>query len=118
MLVVVERACRTALVMKKLLQIASAAVLLVGCTRSAQLTVVNGSPATLTNIVASGSGFSVPFGALAPGAQQQVTLHPRPSDNGGFKLEFDASGKHFSEVGSNGVFSGMKEGIVTVTTNY
>lgn len=106
--------------MKKLLVITAAAVLLVGCTRRAQLTVVNGSPTTLTNIVASGSGFSVPFGALAPGAQQQVTLSPRANDKGGIKLEFDANGKHFSEMTAtdHDPWSGMREVILTVRTNF
>ena len=102
--------------MKKLLVIVSAAVLLVGCfSRNVKLTVVNGSAATLTNIVATGSGFSIPLGVLTPGATQQVSL---TSDKGEFKLEFDANGKHFSEASPKDPWNGFKEIITTVTTNF
>lgn len=83
-----------------------------------RITVVNRSNATLTNIVASGYGFSAPFVALAPGAEQKVTLTPRPRDKGGIKLEFDADGKRFSEVTPNDLWSGMKGIILNVTTNF
>jgi hypothetical protein len=102
--------------MKKLLAIASAAILFVGCTPSERkLTVINASSSTLTNIVASGTGFSMPFGSLAPSAQQQVTVSPRPRDNPGLKLDFDANGKHFSEALQDANFSGFKEIVMTVT---
>ena len=104
--------------MKKLLVFASAAVLLVGCLRSSrnvQLTVVNESAAALTNMVAVGSGFSAPIGSLAPGAKTQI---PLKSDSGAFKLEFDASGKHFSEASPKDPWNGMKEVIMIITTNY
>jgi hypothetical protein len=106
------------LAMKKLLLIVSVAVLLVGCTRSTrtvQLTVVNQSAATLTNIVAAGSGFSAPIASLAPGEKQQV---PLKSDTGAFKLEFDADGKHFSQETAKDPWNGVKEIIMTVTTNF
>lgn len=101
--------------MKKLLVIASAVGLLVGCTRKVQLTVVNESTSTLTDIVAAGSGFAAPIGSLAPGAKQQV---PLKNDTGALKLEFDANGKHFSEVSPKDPWNGMKEFIVIITTNF
>ncbi len=104
--------------MKKALAIISAAVLLAGCTpstRDVRLTVVNESAVALTNVVASGAGFSAPVGLLAPGANQQV---PLKGDAGAFKLEFDANGKHFSEVSPKDPWNGMKEVIMTVTTNF
>ncbi len=104
--------------MKRILVVASVAVLLLGCSlysRHVQLTVVNESAATLTNIFAIGSGFSVSVGSLAPGAKQQV---PLKSNTGPFKLEFDASGKHFSEASPKNPWDGMKELIMTVTTNF
>ncbi len=64
------------------------------CSRNTQLTVVNKSPATLTHIVATGSGFSQSLGPLAPEAQQQIMIVPRGES--GLKLTFDADGKHFA----------------------
>ncbi len=64
------------------------------CSRDTQLTVVNKSPATLTHIVATGSGFSQSLGPLAPEAQQQIMIVPRGES--GLKLTFDADGKHFA----------------------
>ena len=104
--------------MKQLIILVSVAALLVGCTRSSrnvQLTVVNESAATLTTIVAAGSGFSSIIGSLAPGAKRQVLLK---SDMGGFNLEFDANGKHFSKASPKDPWNGMKEVIMTVTTHY
>lgn len=68
--------------------------LFAACPRDMQLTVINKSPATLTNVVASGSGFSHSLNPLAPGAQQQITITPRGES--GLKLAFDADGKHFA----------------------
>ena len=104
--------------MNKLLVIACAVILFVGCTlyrRDVQLSVVNSSPATLTNVVAAGSGFSVSVGSLAPGAKQSI---PLKSDTGGLKLEFDANGKHFSEGTGKNPWDGFKEIIMIVTTNF
>lgn len=104
--------------MKNILVIISVAVLLVGCsrpTRNVHLTVVNESTAALTNMVAAGSRFSTSIGSLAPGAKQQV---PLKSDTGAFKLEFDANGRHFSEVTEKDPWNGFKEIIMTVTTNF
>lgn len=101
--------------MKKTLIIASAAVLLAGCTRDTQLTVVNDSAATLTNIVVAAPGFSKSIGSIASEAKQEV---PLKSDSGEFKLEFDANGKHFSEDSGKDPWDGMKEVIMTVSTNF
>lgn len=105
--------------MKAILLIATAAVLLAGCgpTRDVKLTVVNEAASKLTNIVASGAGFSAPVGSLAPGAQVTVT-NPRPSGDAGFELAYDADGKHFSEKTRNDPWDGMKEIVMTVTTNF
>ena len=105
--------------MKNRLVIAIAAILLAGCTPpTPALTVINASPSTLTNIVASGSGFSVPLGSLAPRTQNQVTVNPQPRDHPGFRLDFDANGKHFSDLNPSKSFRGMKEVIMTVTSEF
>ena len=104
--------------MKKILVSVSAAALLLGCScspRNVRLTVVNESATTLTNMVAAGSGFSTPMGTLAPGGKRQV---PLKSDAGSFNLEFDASGKHFSEASPKAPWDGMKEVIMTIATNF
>ena len=105
--------------MNKIVIIAAVAVLLLGCARSmreVKLTVVNGSASTITNVVAAGSGFSAPLGSFAPGVKGTANL--RPSDDAGFKLDFDADGKHFSESAPKGTWSGMKEVILTITNNF
>ncbi|MCX7006625.1 MAG: hypothetical protein NTY53_05145 [Kiritimatiellaeota bacterium] len=106
--------------MKKLLVIASAVLLLVGCarsTREVKLTLVNGSAATLANVVATGPGFAAPVGALAPGAQSTV-VQPLPSGTAGFTLGFDAGGKHYSEKSADDPWNGMKEIIMTVAPDF
>ena len=101
--------------MKILLTLASVAVLLAGCTRDVQFTVVNDSTATLTNITVAGSRFTNSVGSLAPGAQQHVPLQ---NSSGEFTLDFDANGKHFSEPSPKDPWNGMKEIIMTVATNF
>jgi hypothetical protein len=71
-----------------------ACCLLSACSRTTRLTVNNNSKSTLSNVVASGSGFTHQIGSLAPGGSQQVTVTPRGES--GLKLTFDANGKHFS----------------------
>lgn len=67
---------------------------LTGCARQPQLTVVNQSSTTLTDLVVSGSGFSTRLGALAPGEQRRLGVSP--SGESSLRFEFDASGKHHS----------------------
>jgi len=69
---------------------------LAGCARQPQLTVVNQSSAPLTNLVVSGSGFSVNLGTLAPGEQTRIGVSP--SGDSGLRFEFDAGGKHHSSA--------------------
>lgn len=72
-----------------------AATMLFGCTRGADLNVVNRSTAELTNVAATGSGFTTQsIGSIPAGAQRSVFLSvPSESDLG---LDFDANGKHFT----------------------
>ena len=69
---------------------------LTGCARQPQLTVVNQSSMPLTNLVVSGSGFSLRLDTLAPGAQTRVAVSP--SGDSGLRFEFDAGGKHHSSA--------------------
>ena len=71
---------------------------LAGCSRQPQLTVVNHASAPLTNLVVSGSGFSVPLGTLATNGQ--VSVGVTPSGESSLRTEFDASGKHYSSAPS------------------
>jgi hypothetical protein len=66
--------------------------LLTGCSRQPEVTVINESAAPLENLVISGTGFSKPLGALAPG--KTVTVGVSPTGETGLRLEFDAKGTH------------------------
>lgn len=63
------------------------------CSRAPIVTIVNQSPLTLSNVVASGSGFSQPLGNIAPGSTHPIQVHP-PSESG-VRLQFDAEGRHW-----------------------
>jgi hypothetical protein len=71
-----------------------AVAMLSGCTRGANLNVVNGSTAELTNVVATGSGFTKSIGSIPAGGQRNISLN-LPGESA-LKLDFDANGKHFS----------------------
>jgi hypothetical protein len=70
------------------------AILLAGCSRGINLTVVNASGVELTKVVASGSDFSVAVGKLGAGEKRRVGLPPRGGTS--LSLAFDANGKSFS----------------------
>ena len=104
--------------MNILLALVSAAALFLGCScspRSVRLTVVNESAAALSNAVVSGAGFTMPVGTLAPGARREI---PLKSDSGGFRLEFDADGRHFVEASPKDPWNGIKEVIMTVGAGF
>lgn len=69
------------------------AALLSGCTRGASLTVVNRSTAELTNVVATGTGFTQQVGSIPAGTERHITI--QPTSESGLQLDFDANGKHF-----------------------
>jgi hypothetical protein len=64
-----------------------------GCTRSPNLNVINRSAVELTNVVATGSGFTQLIGSIPAGQQQSISVSLRGESD--LKLEFDANGKHF-----------------------
>ncbi len=104
--------------MKKWLIIALLVVLAIiftHSTRDVVVTVENQSAAIITNAVVAGTGFSLPVGTVAPGAKQQISLK---SNSGAFKLEFDASGKHFTAASPIEPWKGIKEAILTITNNF
>lgn len=70
--------------------------LFVGCSRAPKLTVTNRSAVELTNVVATGTGFTQAIGSIPPGGQRSVSLNP--SGETGIRLDFDANGKHFSST--------------------
>lgn len=65
-----------------------------GCSRHPQLTLVNTASVPATDLVVSGSGFSVKFDRLSPGESKRVSVSL--SDESGLQVEFDANGKHYS----------------------
>lgn len=98
--------------LKSLLPILLVALVAAGCSRQAKLTVTNASATTLTDIAASGSGFSISVTRLAPGEQHQAVI----SAGEGFKLAFDAGGKHYSTEKRVTIEGGTRFS-ATVTTN-
>jgi hypothetical protein len=70
-----------------------AVTILSGCTRGGNLNVVNLSATELTNVVATGSGFTQSIGSIPAGQQRQVSVNV-PGESA-LKLDFDANGKHF-----------------------
>ncbi len=92
--------------------ILSVMVLLSGCTRGAQITVVNRSTAELTNVIAAGTGFSQAVGSIPAGEQRSVSVSPRGES--GLQINFDANGKHFLSI-PQGYFEGGSSYKVTAT---
>jgi hypothetical protein len=86
--------------------------LIVGCSRSVQLTVVNRSTSALNNVVVSGSGFSQSVGTIPAGEQRQISV--QPSGESGVRLVFDANGKHVSAP-TTGYFEANSAYKVTAT---
>jgi hypothetical protein len=83
-----------------------------GCTRGANLNVVNRSTVELTNVVATGSGFTQSIGSIPAGQQHSVSISPRSES--GLKLDFDANGRRFTS-GPQGYFEGGSSAKVTAT---
>jgi hypothetical protein len=94
-------------------------LLLAGCSNhKGHLTIINGSHATLTNIIASGKGFSAPVDQMPPGAKESVAITPDPNGQAGLKLDFDAGGKHFSWSREGNTWDGAKEVILTIDPQF
>jgi hypothetical protein len=99
----------------KTLILCTLVALLAGCTRDARLTIVNRSAAELTNVVASGSGFTQAVGTLAPGERRSMNVRPRGES--GLRLDFDSGGKHFSSA-PLGYFEGGYKVAATVSPEF
>jgi hypothetical protein len=82
-----------------------------GCTRGANIDIVNRSTAELTNVVANGSGFTQSIASIPAGEQRSVSVSV--GSESGLRLDFDANGKHRTS-GSQGYFEGGK---VTATVS-
>jgi len=88
------------------------AALLSCCTRDASVTVVNHSTAELTNVVATGTGFTQPVGSIPAGKERRVIIHPTGESS--LQLHFDANGKHFTSA-PQGYFEASSHYKVTAT---
>jgi hypothetical protein len=86
-----------------ILAVSFAATILSGCAPGANLNIVNRSTAELTNVVATGSGFTQSLGSIPAGAQRSVSLSVRSES--ALQLDFDANGKHFTSK-PQGYFEG------------
>ncbi len=91
-----------------------AAALLVGCTRGANLTIVNRSMTELSNVVATGSGFTQAIGSIPAGGKRRVTV--QPTGESGLQLDFNANGKHFTSA-PQGYFEAGSQFKVTATVS-
>jgi hypothetical protein len=99
-----------------------AVAMLSSCAGGTNLNVVNGSTAELTNVVATGSGFTKSIGSIPAGGQRNISLN-LPGESA-LKLDFDANGKHHSsepqsyfEGGSNTKVTAVVAPDFTVTVN-
>lgn len=104
--------------MKKSILVLLMATALVGCTRSAHLTVVNNSAAPLTGVVVTGTGYGLTAASLAPGKQERVAVTVRPSKTTALTLDFEAGGKHQTTTVPESTWSDFKEIIFTVTADF
>lgn len=64
---------------------------LLGCSRAPVVTVENRSGQVISNLVVSGTGYSVELGELPSGKERRVTVHP--SGESGLKLQFEVGGR-------------------------
>jgi hypothetical protein len=98
--------------MTKLFWAVAASLVLVACSPSNQLVIVNQSTLQLRDVVASGSGFSEQLGTIAPHQERRVVIHCRGES--GLKLTFNAEGKDAS-FGPDGYFEGSGGYLITAT---
>jgi hypothetical protein len=82
-----------------------------GCTRGANIDIVNRSTVELTNVVANGSGFTQSIGSIPAGEQRSVSVSIGSESD--LRLDFDANGKHRTSD-PQGYFEGGK---VTATVS-
>jgi hypothetical protein len=85
-----------------------------GCTRSPNLNVINRSTAELTNVVATGSGFTQSIGSIPAGEQRSVSVSPRNESS--LQVDFDVKGKHFTS-GRQGYFESGSNAKLTATVS-
>jgi hypothetical protein len=90
-------------------------ITLTGCTRGANVNVINRSTTELTNVVATGSGFTQSIGSIPAGQQRSISVSP-PSESD-LKLDFDANGKHFISK-PQGYFEGSAKVTATVSPDF
>lgn len=90
----------------------STLALFAGCSRAPQLTVINRSTVELTNVVATGTGFTQAIGSIPAGGQRSASISPRGES--GLQLDFDANGKHFTSA-PQGYFENNSSYKVTAT---
>ena len=72
--------------------ILAALLALTGCSRSTPVTITNLSDITLSNIIATGTGFTNRVESIAAGVKLQLAVHPTGKSEG-LRLVFDAAGQ-------------------------
>jgi hypothetical protein len=97
---------------RRVAPLALGSVLLLGCSRGTQLTIVNQSNETLQNVVVSGSGFSEAVGSIRPHEDLRLFVYPRGESS--LHVRFNARGGTMS-FGPEGYFEGTGGYVVTIT---
>jgi hypothetical protein len=67
----------------------------------------NKSPATLTNVVVSGNGFSQSLGTISAGAEVKASMSPH--GDSGITVTFDANGQHYNSGNQEYIAGGPGE---------
>jgi hypothetical protein len=91
-----------------------AVAMLSGCSRGTNLHIVNRSTAELTNVIATGSGFTQSISSIPAGEQRNVSVSPRSES--ALQVDFDVKGKHFTS-GRQGYFESGSNAKVTATVS-
>ena len=92
----------------------AAIVVLAGCAGKPTITVINQSDVILSNVVASGSGFTNQIGYIAPKTEKLFSVDCRGES--GLRLVFEAAGKHI-DSGEQGYFEAGEGYRVTAMIN-
>ena len=98
--------------MRRAFWAAATVLMFAGCSRQNLLVVANESNTQLRDVVASGSGFSEPLGAIAPHEKRRTAIRVRGES--GLELHFNADGKDVS-FGPDGYFEGTGGYLITAT---
>jgi hypothetical protein len=105
---------RYRIAVKRLLPSIAVCLALTNCSPHNHLVVANDSDVELRDVVASGSGFSLALGTIAPRAERRVAIRCRGES--GLELRFKAGEREIS-FGPDGYFEGSGGYLITATVS-